>query len=147
MIISQCFTVMVSSQITCVCCAGTWHILGEWRILFRAHVVPECKPVFFNYNFHEKTKKVCIKTRPTSVLHSIEARVLTKQLKNGLLEATLLGRLLPPRNSSSCYFDTVKYVFPSQIWAIPLQPHLYSSSCFILYRFKTKKTNKQQKNC
>ena len=34
----------------------------------------------------------------------------------------------------------VKYVFPSaQISAIPLKPHLYSSSCFILCRFKTKK--------
>ena len=31
-----------------------------------------CKLVFFNYNFHEKTKKVFIKTRPTSASHSIE---------------------------------------------------------------------------
>ena len=69
----------------------------------------------------------------------LKARVLTKQLKNALLEATLLGPLLPPRNSSSCYFDTVKYVSPSQIWAIPL----YSSSCFILYRFKTSKKKQQ----
>ena len=37
-------------------------------LLFRAHVIP----AFFNYNFHEKTKEVCIKTRPTSALHSIE---------------------------------------------------------------------------
>ena len=41
-------------------------------LLFRAHVVPACKPVFFNYNFHEEKKKVSIKTRPISASHSIE---------------------------------------------------------------------------
>ena len=30
-------------------------------------------------------------------------------MKNGLLEATLLGPLLLPRNPSNCYFDTRKF--------------------------------------
>ena len=56
--------------------------------------------------------------RPRTLL---KARVLTKQLKNGLLEATLLGPLLPPPILPIVILTLfVKYVFPSQISAIPL---------------------------
>ena len=39
----------------------------------------------------------------------LKARLLTERLKNGLLEAILLGPLFPPRNSSNYYFDTHKF--------------------------------------
>ena len=87
MIISHCFTVMVSSQIilrlgrSCARLDKTAMLRrlvvlehgASWvsGLLFRAHVIP----AFFNHNFHEKTKEFCIKTRPTSALHSIEGQV------------------------------------------------------------------------
>ena len=67
MITSCCFTVMVSNQLAFrVTFLKDSKLLAyfvlengaSWAsgLLFRAHVVPACKPVFFNYNFHEKTK-------------------------------------------------------------------------------------------
>ena len=107
-------------QITCVCCAWKWRMLGKWLILFRAHVGQACKLVISTIISMRKQKRFVSKQGQSRPRTQLKARVLTKQLKNGLLEATLLGPLLPPRNSSSCYFDTIKYVFPSPIWAILL---------------------------
>ena len=107
-----------------------------------------CKLVFFNYNFHKNTrsrqKRFLSKQGQPRPLTRLKARLLTGQLKNGLFL-----RLHYPRNSSYCYFDAVcKYVFPSQISPIPLQPYLYSSGfCVILHRFKTNQTNKQYNLC
>ena len=67
MIISHCFTVMVSNQLAFrvpflkVSKLLAYVVLengASWAsgLLFRAHVVPACKPVFFNYNFHENTR-------------------------------------------------------------------------------------------
>ena len=76
----------------------------------------------------------------------LKVRLPTEQLKNGIFlrlhySVHYYRLAILPIVILTLF---VKYVFPSQIWAIPLQPHLYSSSCFILYRFKTNKTNKQQ---
>ena len=130
MIISHCFTVMVSNQLAFrvpflrfpnylrMLCLKMAH-LGRVAYCFEPMLFRHAN-LYFSTIISMRTQEVCIKTRPTSASPSIKARVLTRQLKNGLLEATLLGPLLPPRNSSSCYFDTVKYVFASPIWAIPL---------------------------
>ena len=67
MITSHCFKDMVSNQLAFrVPFLKDSKLLpyfvlengASWAsgLLFRAHVVPACKPVFFNYNFHEKTK-------------------------------------------------------------------------------------------
>ena len=70
------------------------------------------------------------------------ARLLTEQLKNGIFlrlhySVHYYRLAILPIGILTLF---VKYVFPWQICAIPLQPYLYSSaSCFTLHRFKTKK--------
>ena len=92
-----------------------------------------CKLAFFNYNFHKnlRRQKSFVSKQGQPRPHTqLMARLLTEQLKNGLLEATLLGPLLPPRNSSSCYFDTVckiRISFSANLRNTPL-----ASSLFIL---------------
>ena len=107
-----------------------------------------CKLVFFNYNFHKntdkiKTKEVFIKTRSTSASHSIEGQVTNWTTEKwSILEATLLGPLLPPRNSSYCYFDTVcKICFSfANLGNTPL-----ASSLFILLLYLIQIQNKENK--
>ena len=72
----------------------------------------------------------------------LKVRLPTEQLKNGLLEATLLGPLLPPRNSSYCYFDTVcKICFSfANLGNTPL-----ASSLFIFLLYLIQIQNKQNK--
>ena len=105
-----------------------------------------CKLVFFNHNFHKNTrsrqKRFVSKQGQPRLYTQLKARLLTEQLKNGHITRSII--------SASQFFLLlfVKDVFPSQICALPLQPYLYSSgSCFILYRFKTNKTNKRYKIC
>ena len=113
-----------------------------------------CKLVFFNYNFHKNTrsrqKRFLSKQGQPRPLTRLKARLLTGQLKNGLF--------LRLHYSVHYYRLAIlpiviltlfcKYVFPSQISPIPLQPYLYSSGfCVILHRFKTNQTNKQYNLC
>ena len=131
MIISNCFTVMVSNQLAFrvpffrfpnylrMLCLKMAH-LGRVAYCFESMLFQHANPYFSTIISMRKQKRSVSKQGQPRPRTQLKARVLTKQLKNGLLEATLLGPLLPPRNSSSCYFDTVKYVFPSQICAIPL---------------------------
>ena len=71
-------------------------MLGEWLILFRAHVGQACKLVISTIISMGKQKRFLSKQGQPRPRTQLKARVLTKQLKNGLLEATLLGPLLPP---------------------------------------------------
>ena len=131
MIISHCFTVMISIQLAFrvpffrfpnylrMLCLKMAH-LGRVAYCFEPMLFRHANLYFSTIISMRKQKRFVSKQGQPRPRTQLKARVLTKQLKNGLLEATLLGPLLPPRNSSSCYFDTVKYVFPSQIWAIPL---------------------------
>ena len=131
MIISYCFTVMISNQLAfrvpffrfpnylrmlCLKMAR----LGRVAYFFEPMLFQHANLYFSTIISMRKQKRFVSKQGQPRPRTQLKARVLTKQLKNGLFEATLLGPLLPPRNSSSCYFDTVKYVLPSQIWAIPL---------------------------
>ena len=112
-----------------------------------------CKLAFFNYTFHKnirRQKRFVSKQGQPRPHTQLKARLLTEQLKNGLFlrlhYSVHYYRLAILPIAILTLF--VKYVFPSQICAIPLQPYLYSSgSCFILHRFKTHKTNKQYKMC
>ena len=112
-----------------------------------------CKLVIFNYNFHKnirRQKRFVSKQGQPRPHTQLKVRLLTKQLKN-----VLFLRLhysvhyhCPAILPTAILTMFVKYVFPLQICALPLQPYLYSSgSCFILHRFKTNKTNKQYKIC
>ena len=103
-----------------------------------------CKLVFFNYNFHKNTrsrqKRFLSNHGQPRLYTQLKARLLTEQLKLHYSVHYCRLAILP--------ITVCKYVFPSQICAIPLQPYLYSSSsCFILHRFKTKKTIKQYNIC
>ena len=113
-----------------------------------------CKLLFFNYNFHKNTRsrpKRFVSKQCQPWPHTqLKARLLTEQLKIDLF--------LSLRYSVHYYRLAIlpivilslllKYVFPSQICAIPLQPYLFLSGfCFILRRFKTNKTNKQYQLC
>ena len=109
---------------------------------------------FFNYNFHKNTRsrqKSFVSKQGQPRPHTeLKARLLTEQLKNDLFLRLHYSvhyyrlAILP----IVILTLLVKYVFPSQICAIPLQPYLYSPGfCFILHRFKTNKTNKQYNLC
>ena len=106
-----------------------------------------CKLVFFNYDFRKNTrsrqKRFFIKIRSTSASHSIEGQVTNWTTEKwSILEATLLGPLLPPRNSSYCYFDTVCKIcfsFANQR-NTPL-----ASSLFILLLYLIQIQNKENK--
>ena len=113
-----------------------------------------CKLVFFNYNFHKNTrsrqKRFVSKQGQPRPHTQLKAKLQTKQLKNDLLLRLHYSvhyyrlAILP----IVILTLLVKYVFPSQICAIPLQPYLYSPGFFfILHSFKTKKTNKQYNIC
>ena len=113
-----------------------------------------CKLVFFSHNFHKKTrsrqKRFVSKQGQPRLYTQLKARFLTEQLKNGLFlrlyNSVHYYRLAILPIAILTLF--VKYVFPSQMYALPLQPYLYSSgSCFTLHRFKTNKTNKQDIIC
>ena len=131
MIISNCFTVMVSNQLAFrvpffrfpnylrMLCLKMAH-LGRVVYCFDPMLFQHANLYFSTIISMRKQKRFVSKQGQPRPCTQLKVRLPTEQLKNGLLEATLLGPLLPPRNSSSCYFDTVKYVFPSQIWAIPL---------------------------
>ena len=131
MIISHCFTVMVSNQLAFrvpffrfpnylrMLCLKMAH-LGRVVYCFDPMLFQHANLYFSTIISMRKQKRFVSKQGQPRPCTQLKVRLPTEQLKNGLLEATLLGPLLPPRNSSSCYFDTVKYVFPSQIWAIPL---------------------------
>ena len=112
-----------------------------------------CKLAFFNYNFHKnlrRQKRFVSKQGQPRPHTQLMARLLTEQLKNGIFlrlhySVHYYRLAILPIGILTLF---VKYVFPWQICAIPLQPYLYSSaSCFTLHRFKTKKTNKQYKVC
>ena len=103
-----------------------------------------CKLVFFNYNLHKNTrsrqKRFVSKQGQPRLYTQFKARLLTEQLKLHFSVHYCRLAILP--------IAVCKICFPSQISAIPFQPYLCSSgSCFILHRFKTKKTNKQYKIC
>ena len=71
-------------------------MLGKCLFLFRAHVGQACKLVIFTIISMRKQKRFVSKQGQPRPRTQLKARVLTKQLKNGLLEARLLGPLLPP---------------------------------------------------
>ena len=77
---------------TCTWCPWKWRILGEWRIVSR----PCCS--YANLYFStiismRKQKRFVSKQGQPRPRTQLKARLLTEQLKNGLLEATLLGPL------------------------------------------------------
>ena len=72
-----------------------------------------CKLVFFNYNFHKNTRSrpkrfVSKKGQPRPHTQLKVIRLLTETLKNDLFLRLYYSvhYILPPRNSSYCYFDT-----------------------------------------
>ena len=99
-----------------------------------------CKLVFFNYKFHKnirRQKRFVSKQGQPRPHTQLKARLLTKQLKNGLflrLHYSVHYYLLAFLPIVIVLTLFVKYVFHSQICALPLQPYLYSSgSCLISY--------------
>ena len=96
-----------------------------------------CKLLFFSHNFHKKTrsrqKRFVSKQGQPRLYTQLKARFLTEQLKNSLFLRLYNSAIT---NASQFFLLLfVKYVFPSQMYALPLQPYLYSSGfCFILHR-------------
>ena len=138
MIISHCFTVMVSNQLAFrvpffrfpnylrMLCLKMAH-LGRVAYCFEPMLFRHANLYFSTIISMRKQKRFVSKQGQPRPRTQLKARVL------------ITRSIITASNSSSCYFDTVKDVFPSQIWAILLQPHLYSSSCFILYSLKQRK--------
>ena len=96
---------------TCTWCAWEWRILGEWCIVSRpccSYAILYFSTILISIRTWDQDKRDFYQNkanpRPRTQLKD---RLLTEQLKNGLLEATVFGPLLPPRNSSFCYFDSV----------------------------------------
>ena len=118
MIISHCFTVMVSNQLAFrvpffrfpnylrMLCLKMAH-LGRVVYCFDPMLFQHANLYFSTIISMRKQKRFVSKQGQPRPCTQLKVRLLTEQLKNGLLEATLLGPLLPPRNSSYCYFDTV----------------------------------------
>ena len=118
MIISHCFTVMVSNQLAFrvpffrfpnylrMLCLKMAH-LGRVVYCFDPMLFQHANLYFSTIISMRKQKRFVSKQGQPRPCTQLKVRLPTEQLKNGLLEATLLGPLLPPRNSSYCYFDTV----------------------------------------
>ena len=117
MIISNCFTVMVSNQLAFrvpffrfpnylrMLCLKMAH-LGRVVYCFDPMLFQHANLYFSTIISMRKQKRFVSKQGQPRPCTQLKVRLPTEQLKNGLLEATLLGPLLPPRNSSYCYFDT-----------------------------------------
>ena len=122
MIISHCFTVMISNQLAFrvpffrfpnylrMLCLKMSH-LGRVAYCFDPMLFRHANLYFSTIISMRKQKRFVSKQGQPRPRTQLKARVLTKQLKNGLLEATLLGPLLPPRNSSYCCFLQCKICF------------------------------------
>ena len=72
------------------------HVGQVILILFRAHVGQACKLVISSIISMRKQKRFVSKQGQPRPCTQLKVRLPTEQLKNGLLEATLLGPLLPP---------------------------------------------------
>ena len=97
----------------------------------------------FQLEFPWENKRFVSKQGQPRPRPQLKARVLTKQLKNGLLEATLLGPLLPPRNSSYCCFLQCKICFS---FANLRNTTLASSLFILLLNYIDSKQRKQINN-
>ena len=125
----------------CMLCLNMAH-LGRVAYCFEPMLFRHANLYFSTIISMRKQKRFVSKQGQPRPCAQLKVRLPTEQLKNGLLEATLLGPLLPPRNSSYCYFDTVcKICFSfTNLGNTPL-----ASSLFILLLYLIQIQNKENK--
>ena len=123
----------IFNKICCCCCCCKYFYmeclkmahLGRLTYCFET-LLFLCKLVFFNYNFHKnirsRLKRFLSKQGQPRPHTQLKARLLTEQLKNGLFlrlhySVHYYRLAILPIVILTLF---VKYVFPSQICAIPL---------------------------
>ena len=146
MIISHCFTVMVSNQLAFRVPFFRFPNYLRMLCLKKAHLrrVVYCfDPMLFQHaNLYFST---IISMRKQKRFVSKQGQPRSRTQLKARVQATLLSSLLPPRNSSYCCFLHSKICFSFA----NLRNTTLASSLFILllirivYRFETMKINKQ----